>query len=54
MVEVSGKKTASRGDIRKYYRKSFVLMDELPTGYNEVTAIHETGHILLELTISKL
>ena len=54
MVEVSGKKTASSGDIRKYYRKSFVLMDELPTGYNEVTAIHESGHILLELTISKL
>ena len=54
MVEVSGKKTASSGDIRKYYRKSFVLMDKLPTGYNDVTAIHESGHILLELKIQKL
>ena len=54
MVEVYGKKTANSGDIRKYYRKSFALMSKLPEGYNNVTAIHESGHILLELTISKL
>lgn len=54
MVEASGQKSANRGDIRKYYRKSFVLMSNLPKGYNNATAIHESGHILLELIISKL
>jgi len=54
MVEVYGVKTASSEDIKKFYRKSFEIMSKLPEGYNYVTAVHESGHILLQLTISKL
>lgn len=54
IVEVSGRKNANISDIKRYYRKSFDIMSKLPKGYNNVTAIHESGHILLELTILKL
>ena len=54
MVRVSGKSIADRSDIRKFYRRSFEIMEELSKDYNYITAIHETGHILLSLMIPRL
>ncbi|MBR2704865.1 MAG: hypothetical protein IKE91_05280 [Clostridia bacterium] len=54
MVRVSGKSVADRSDIKKFYRRSFEIMAELSKDYNYITAIHETGHVLLALMIPKL
>lgn len=54
LVEVSGKNVADTGDIKKYYRASFEVMRKLSADYNYVTAIHESGHILVALAIPRL
>ena len=54
LVKASGRNIVIREDIKSFYRKSFEIMSKLTDDYNRVTAIHESGHILLSLTISKM
>ena len=53
-LSVKGKKIATHNDIKLYHRSSIEIMSKFPAGYNKATAIHESGHILLILTIPKL
>ncbi len=54
MVKVSGKSVADRSDIKKYFRRSFEIMEKLSKDYNFVTAVHECGHVLVALLIPRL
>ena len=54
MVRVSGKSVADRSDIKKFYRRSFEIMEKLSKDYNYITAIHESGHVLVSLLIPRL
>ena len=54
LVEASSKSIADCNDIKKYYRASFEIMKKLSDDYNYITAIHESGHVLVALAIPKL
>lgn len=54
IAQCAGRNFVIRDDVRHYYKESFDIMSKLPYSYNRATAIHETGHILLTLTIPKL
>lgn len=53
-AEFKGKAEATVKDVQDYYCKSFQVMSKLPAEYNKLTAIHETGHILLALKNPRL
>lgn len=53
-VRSKGKSVATSESIIDYYKRSFDIMSKLPKKYHKITAIHESGHILLALKIPKL
>ncbi|MBR2743724.1 MAG: hypothetical protein IKE01_00300 [Clostridia bacterium] len=53
-VGLAGRDSVIKADVMDYYDSSFSIMRSLPPEYNKKTAIHESGHVLLALTIPNL
>lgn len=53
-VKARGKSVATSEAITEYYKRSFEIMSRLPKQYHKITAVHESGHILLALMIPKM